>query len=176
MKLLQKLLILTVASFVPALMAEPIVVTDASTGLFVESIPETKPDKAGMVLTREVTLPPFERGAYYRPYSGGGARGNRVEAVAFDSIADLEAYKRLTDILIANDDRELAESETLIFNEQVDRIAFMNRGNLLEELADPGVEQQEDPDLRDSVQAIDSATSDATRVEGADSFPLAEDE
>jgi hypothetical protein len=91
-------------------------------------------------------------------------------------LSDLEAYKRLTDILIANDDRELAESETLIFNEQVDRIAFMNRGSLLEDLADPGVERQEDPDLGDSVQAFDSTVSDGMQLEGADSLPLPEED
>ena len=91
-------------------------------------------------------------------------------------LSDLEAYKRLTDILITNDDRELAESETLIFNEQVDRIAFMNRGSLLEEMADPGVVNPEDPDLPDTVQAIDSTATDATRVEAADSLPIPEGE
>ena len=79
-------------------------------------------------------------------------------------------------ILITNDDRELAESETLIFNEQVDRIAFMNRGSLLEEMADPGVVNPEDPDLPDTVQAIDSTATDATRVEAADSLPIPEGE
>jgi len=89
-------------------------------------------------------------------------------------LADLEAYKRLTDILITNDDRELAESETLIFNEQIDRIAFMNRGSLLEEMADPGAGLQEDPDLSDTVPVTDSAAADGTQVERADSLPVPE--
>ena len=91
-------------------------------------------------------------------------------------LSDLEAYKRLTDILITNDDRELAESETLIFNEQVDRIAFMNRGSLLEDLAEPGDSSAQDPDLGDTVPVIDSTAIDATRVEGADSLPAPEGE
>ena len=83
-------------------------------------------------------------------------------------LGDLESYKRLTDILISNDDRELAESETLIFNEQIDRIAFMNRGSLLEDLAEPVT--GEDPDLGDTVPLTDSAAGDTAGAEAADSI------
>lgn len=68
-------------------------VTDEPTGFIVESIPSTQPNKAGMVLSEEVLLPPFEKGAFYRPHSQSIARGNRVEAVAFNSLADLQSYK-----------------------------------------------------------------------------------
>ena len=54
---------------------------------------DQKPDTKGFVLSREVVLPAFEAGANYRPFSGGGPRGNRVEAVAFKSIFELQAYK-----------------------------------------------------------------------------------
>ncbi len=93
MKLFQPLLILMFVSMCSALKAEPIVIGDKPTGLIVETIDSAKPDKAGMVITREIELPTFEAGAYYRPFSGGGPRGNRVEAIAFISIAELEAYR-----------------------------------------------------------------------------------
>ena len=93
MRFASALLVLKIVSLCSALQAEPIVVTGDSTGMVVETLNAAQPDKQGMVLTREVQLPAFKRGAYYRPFSGGVARGNRVEAVAFDSIADLQAYK-----------------------------------------------------------------------------------
>ncbi|MFC7338857.1 Sip1-related alpha-galactosidase [Haloferula chungangensis] len=73
--------------------ANPIVVSDKQSGFVVEKLTSTKPDKAGIVMTREIKLPEFKRGAYFRPFSGGVARGNRVEAVAFDSVEDLQSYK-----------------------------------------------------------------------------------
>ena len=73
--------------------AQPIKITGDSMGLTVQTLNAVEPDKAGFVLSREVQLPEFKRGVYYRPFSGGVARGNRVEAVAFDSIADFQTYK-----------------------------------------------------------------------------------
>lgn len=97
MKLLRSLLVLVAGALCSALHAEPLVISSDTTGLITESISAAKPDSDGLVLTREVKLPAFERGAYYRPFSapgkGGSARGNRVEAVAFKSIADLQAYQ-----------------------------------------------------------------------------------
>ena len=72
---------------------ESITITDEPAKVLVENIPRTKPSKDGMVLTRRVDLPNFKRGAFFRPFSGGGARGNRVEAVAFDTLDELESYK-----------------------------------------------------------------------------------
>ncbi len=92
-------LILSIVSLCSTLNAEPIVVSTDPTGLLVESLNAAKPNKAGIVLSREVTLPAFENGVFYRPFTerngkgGHIARGNRVEAVAFKSIADLEAYQ-----------------------------------------------------------------------------------
>lgn len=71
--------------------ATPLVITEESSGFLRETIESTTP-KAGIVLTREVTLPAFEKGAYYRPHSRSIASGNRVEAVAFDTLADLQNY------------------------------------------------------------------------------------
>jgi len=84
---------------------------------------------------------------------------------AEEILSDLEAYKRLNNILIDNNDRELAEKETLIFNEQIDRIAFMNRDNLLDQLppADPG--EMADPDLIDTMPVSDTTMEDNVRTE-----------
>jgi hypothetical protein len=70
MKLAQTVLMLTLASVCSALRAEPIFIGDGPTGLVVETIDSAKPDKAGVLLTRELKLPAFERGAYF---SGGAS-------------------------------------------------------------------------------------------------------
>ena len=93
MRLLATPLILAILFLCSNANAQPIVISGDSLGITVETLSAAKPDRAGIVLTREVQLPTFKRGVYYRPFSGGPARGNRVEAVAFDSIADLQAYK-----------------------------------------------------------------------------------
>ena len=73
--------------------AQQIEIGDDSSGLIVETLSAAQPDKSGVVMSREVTLPEFEHGVYYRPFSRKMARGNRVEALAFDSIADLQNYQ-----------------------------------------------------------------------------------
>lgn len=73
--------------------AESITITDQAKGFVIEKGIDAKPDKTGMVLSREMVLPAFEKGAFYRPHSQSIARGNRVEAIAFNSIADLQAYR-----------------------------------------------------------------------------------
>ncbi|MDA9260359.1 Sip1-related alpha-galactosidase [Puniceicoccaceae bacterium] len=93
MKHISIALMLSIACLSSVSKAESIVVSGNSAGLIVENLNAAKPDKGGIVLSREVTLPAFKRGIYFRPYSGGVARGNRVEGVTFDSIADLQAYK-----------------------------------------------------------------------------------
>ena len=90
---------LAVISVSPFLYAEPISISGDATGLIVETMDNAKPDKQGIVLIREVELPKFENGVYYRPFTarngkgGSIARGNRVEAVAFKSLSELEGYK-----------------------------------------------------------------------------------
>lgn len=92
-------LVLTIGLALQLLKADPIVVTDDSPTLVVEKLSATKPDQGGIVLSREVKLPAFEKGAYYRPFTRRGgpggsiARGNRVEAIAFESLSELESYK-----------------------------------------------------------------------------------
>lgn len=62
-------------------------------------------------------------------------------------LADMQAYRRIIDILIENQDRDKATSETLIFNEYIDKFSqFMGDGD--EDLfEDPGP----DPDMRDTI-------------------------
>ncbi|WPJ95996.1 Sip1-related alpha-galactosidase [Coraliomargarita algicola] len=76
-----------------ALLAQTIQITSEPTGFIIEKDVNLQPSKSGVVLSREVALPAFEKGAYYRPFSGGVANGNRVEAVAFNSLVDLQGYK-----------------------------------------------------------------------------------
>ncbi len=65
-----------------------------------------------------------------------------------DILADMQAYRRNIDILIENQDRELAESETLIFNEYIDMFSsFVESGkDGMEEPRGP------DPDMEDSIE------------------------
>ncbi|WP_282115821.1 glycosyltransferase family 117 protein [Cellulophaga baltica] len=68
-----------------------------------------------------------------------------------DIIADMEAYNRNVDILIRNGDRELAEKETIIFNEYIDKFSRFVNGS-----EDPILREETptlvDPDLIDSSQ------------------------
>ena len=50
-----------------------------------------------------------------------------------DIIADMEGYRRNIDILIENDDRELAEVETQAFNATIDMFSHFYKDDLLEE-------------------------------------------
>ncbi|WP_411030046.1 DUF2723 domain-containing protein [Spongiimicrobium sp. 3-5] len=85
-------------------------------------------------------------------YYAGLALDQQYENID-DIIADMEGYRRNIDILIDNDDREMAEKETLIFNEYIDKFRhFVGDNNLMEEAP-----IQQDPDLIDSVP-MDSAT------------------
>ena len=65
-----------------------------------------------------------------------------------DILSDMQAYRRNIDILIDNKDREFAESETVIFNEYIDKFSqFVDDGKeeLLEEPSPIN------PDLEDSI-------------------------
>ncbi|MBK1825520.1 Sip1-related alpha-galactosidase [Haloferula rosea] len=99
MKLIPTALLGLIALTGSALAKNPIVITQDASRMMAESLSPTKPDKAGIVLTREVRLPEYEKGVWYRPFTRRGgpggsiARGNRVEAVAFDSLAQLENYE-----------------------------------------------------------------------------------
>ncbi|MEH6682493.1 MAG: DUF2723 domain-containing protein [Sediminicola sp.] len=64
-------------------------------------------------------------------------------------ISDMEAYRRNIDILIMNKDRELAEKETLIFNEYIDKFSHFYQEEEDREQQMPTLEG--DPDLLDSI-------------------------
>ncbi len=78
-------------------------------------------------------------------------------------IADMEAYRRNIDMVIANDEREMAEKETLIFNEYIDKFQHFYKDeddiDMLQETFD------NDPDLQDSVTIKDTITPDNTRTD-----------
>ncbi len=44
-------------------------------------------------IIRKLNLPSFEKGMYYRPYRDVVAAGNQVDAIAFESIKALQAYR-----------------------------------------------------------------------------------
>ena len=52
-------------------------------------------------------------------------------------LSDLEAYKRITDIVSSNNDSQLSEKETEEFRSEMQRIDFLNRGDFMEELSEP---------------------------------------
>lgn len=77
-----------------------------------------------------------------------------------DIIADMEAYRRNIDVLINNNDREMAEKETLIFNEYIDKFGHFYKEDNLDAPSPEG-----DPDFQDTTPIIDTIAIDATKVE-----------
>ncbi len=79
-----------------------------------------------------------------------------------DIISDMEAYRRIIDIVIEHDSRDISENETLLFNEYIDKFRHFYQDDFLEEDVD-----MTDPDLidtvplSDSVQAESSGTADS---------------
>ncbi|WP_343487477.1 DUF2723 domain-containing protein [Allomuricauda sp. d1] len=82
-----------------------------------------------------------------------------------DILSDMEAYRRNLDILIENQDQELAQKETLIFNEYIDRFTQFI-GDEPEFLEEP------EPILEDP-NALDTVDLDAVRTED-DTVPPAD--
>ncbi|KKM95252.1 hypothetical protein LCGC14_1190140, partial [marine sediment metagenome] len=80
-----------------------------------------------------------------------------------DIIGDMEGYRRNIDILITNKDREMAEKETLIFNEYIDKFEHFYKNNI------PGDDSQNlgrpDPDMVDTMPISDTSVIDATTTE-----------
>jgi len=58
--------------FCSSLVAQQLVIPDMPKGLFVEDLESAQPDQSGVLLTRDLVLPDFERGAYF----GGGLGSN----------------------------------------------------------------------------------------------------
>ncbi len=79
-----------------------------------------------------------------------------------DIISDMEAYRRNIDILIENDDREMAEKETQVFNEYIDQFSHFYKDDLLDE---EQLEPSPDPDLIDTVPVSDTTAVDNTATE-----------
>ena len=73
-----------------------------------------------------------------------------------DILSDMQAYRRNIDILIENNDKELAESETIIFNEYIDMFSQF-------------VEDEED--VLDEPLPIDPDLEDSMSLDTIDSVP-----
>ncbi|MEJ1222711.1 glycosyltransferase family 117 protein [Sediminicola sp. 1XM1-17] len=63
-------------------------------------------------------------------------------------IADMEGYRRNIDILIANKDKDLAEKETLIFNEYIDKFSHFYKDDMLED----DLPMEEELEIMDSIE------------------------
>ncbi len=73
-----------------------------------------------------------ERLTYYAS-SPKDEQYNNIE----DILGDMQAYRRNIDILIQNKDRDVAEKETLIFNEYIDNFRHFYKDELTEETEEP---------------------------------------
>ena len=82
-----------------------------------------------------------------------------------DILADMEAYKRVIDIAIENDDRELAEKETVIFNDQLDKFGFY-QDTFLDQLPEVPGSDVPPAAIQDSIRqdAIDTEMPDTSAV------------
>ncbi len=81
-----------------------------------------------------------------------------------DILSDMEAYRRNIDILIDNHDKEMAEKETLIFNEQIDRFTQFYKDDLLDE--DKLKEKEPlDSDMIDTMPVRDTTAVDQTATD-----------
>ncbi len=79
-----------------------------------------------------------------------------------DIIGDMEGYRRIIDILIENNDREMAEKETVVFNEHIDQFSHFYQDDILEETP---IEENFDQDLLDTLPISDTIIPDATVIE-----------
>jgi len=79
-----------------------------------------------------------------------------------DIIGDMEAYRRNIDILIENNDREIAEKETLVFNEHIDQFSHFYKDDMLEE--EPVLEDQQE-DIVDTLPLSDTSAIDTTNTD-----------
>ncbi|MGB5555572.1 MAG: hypothetical protein WBM83_12990, partial [Flavobacteriaceae bacterium] len=76
-------------------------------------------------------------------------------------ISDMEAYRRNIDILINNKDREIAEKETLIFNEYIDKFNHFYK----EQESEIDMNPTSDPDIQDTLPISDTMARDVTKIE-----------
>lgn len=79
-----------------------------------------------------------------------------------DIIADMEAYRRIIDITIEHDSKEVSENETLVFNEYIDKFRhFYQDDDYLEE------PEASDPDMIDTVPLTDTVENDGSSADSA---------
>ncbi len=74
-------------------------------------------------------------------------------------IADMEAYRRNIDILIDNDDRDVAEKETLIFNEYIDKFQHFYKDE--DDFEIPEMTPEANPDIQQDTIQLDNTKTDA---------------
>ncbi|MGB5378654.1 DUF2723 domain-containing protein [Muriicola sp.] len=79
-----------------------------------------------------------------------------------DIIGDMEGYRRIIDILIDNNDREMAEKETVVFNEHIDQFSHFYQDDILEETP---IKETFDQDLLDTLPISDTIVPDASVIE-----------
>ncbi|QCX01240.1 DUF2723 domain-containing protein [Aggregatimonas sangjinii] len=97
-----------------------------------------------------------ERLSYYAGMSKDEQYQN-IDAI----ISDMEAYRRNIDVLINNSDRQLAEKETLIFNEYIDKFSHFYQNEAEDgEISIP----PQDPDMDGPKPPADTIQPDATKV------------
>ncbi len=95
-------------------------------------------------------------------YYAGAPLDEQYEKID-DILTDMQAYRRNIDILIENDDRTFAESETLIFNEYIDKFSQFMGGEESDAFEEP---VGPNPDMEDSVPidsvetVVDSGTTE----------------
>lgn len=79
-------------------------------------------------------------------------------------IADMEAYRRNIDTVIANDEKDFAEKETLIFNEYIDKFQHFYKDEDSFEM--PEGEFQDNPDMTiDTLPMSDTISTDNTTTD-----------
>ncbi len=79
-----------------------------------------------------------------------------------DIIGDMEGYRRIIDIVIENNDREMAEKETMIFNEHIDQFSHFYKNELME---DSPAEENSNEGLLDTMPNPESNVTDSAVIE-----------
>ena len=80
-----------------------------------------------------------------------------------DIIADMEAYRRNIDTVIANDEEDIAEKETLIFNEYIDKFQHFYKNE--DDLEVPKAGMENNPDIIDTLPISDTISPDNTKTD-----------
>jgi tetratricopeptide (TPR) repeat protein len=80
-----------------------------------------------------------------------------------DIISDMEAYRRNIDTIIANDTEDMAEKETLIFNEYIDKFQHFYKDEDDLEIPESGL--QTNPDMIDTLPVSDTISPDNTKTD-----------